>query len=168
MPEEMHADLRSFMDFWRVKKGERRMPSMHELDLLEIPHLAGGLFIIDITYQDDQPVRFQYRHAGLDIVDTIGMEITGRFLDEIFPPENYKILVEDYQDAILHCQPSYMSFLEAPAPNAMILYERLLLPIGPDGAARPTAFIGMHARTAKGTAKLADSCHPFVLGKQDE
>lgn len=139
------------------------MPDIHEIDLLEFPHLSGGLFIIDIIYENDRPIRFQYRLAGKEMVETIGTDVNGRFLDEIFPAESYQILMEDYQDAINSCEPRYMSYLETSAPNAMILFERLLLPVGPEGADRPAYFVGLHTRTAKGTARIADSCHPFAV-----
>ena len=139
------------------------MPESHEFLDSEIPHLCKGLFRIEIAYASDGKNRFKYIDAGKNVTSQMGMDIVGQFVDEVFPADSYRTLQEDYHDAIQTCEPRYMSFLETPCPDSMILLERLLLPLGPKGAARPDSFVGMHVGTAKGRASLEDTCLPFAL-----
>lgn len=60
--------------YWLSKHVDGRPPSREELDPpLEIPRLAQGLLLIDVT-----PHGFEYRLTGTNFVKEAGMDMTGR------------------------------------------------------------------------------------------
>lgn len=72
--------VRDFYRHWRALTGSRDMPMMSEVDAVTIPrHVLPYICVVDVT----QDGRFKYRVAGTKLVEGCGMEITGRFVDEI-------------------------------------------------------------------------------------
>ena len=65
-----------------MKKGDRPTVSRAEIDPGEIKSLLPHVGLVDI---ERAPLRFRYRLAGTEIVKGYGLEVTGRYLDQIGP-----------------------------------------------------------------------------------
>lgn len=159
VPDAIHPELQRVLQYWREKSGERAMPCVDDLDWAEVVRLSDGLCIIDICYLDPSPRRFRYRKVGRDLKKLIGDDIEEQFLDDLYAPDIYAQLFADYERIIDHKQPSYMSILETTPDNSVLLFERILMPLGRENGS-PDAFFGAHIATVKGTACLSDMQWP--------
>jgi len=121
------------LDYWREKAGDRAMPSRVDLDpVIDLPRLTLHMFLVDVERGD---TRFRFRLVGTGVVDHVGRDMTGKYLDELFDHENHYIETkEDYLDVVRYREPRtdvvrFFSDLRGMVSN----YERLLLPLSDDG-----------------------------------
>jgi len=124
---------RMVLEYWVAKAGDREMPSRADLDpVIDLPKLTMHMFLVDV---ERGATRFRFRLVGTGVVDHVGREMTGKYLDELFDHENHYIDTrEDYLDVIRHRAPRtdivrFFSDLRGMVSN----YERLLLPLSDDG-----------------------------------
>lgn len=77
IPAGVHHDLyRLWLDRW----APGRMPGRADFDPRVMPKLLPFLMLIDV---ERNPTRFRVRVMGTAIVDAMGMDSTGRYVDEI-------------------------------------------------------------------------------------
>lgn len=75
-----HPDVTRFYDYWRKITPPGRLPGRQHFDPLDIALIMPRVWMLDVV----QPgPRFRYRMAGTMEVDTLGMDPTGRWLDEV-------------------------------------------------------------------------------------
>jgi len=75
-----HRDVTRFHDYWREISPSGRLPGRQHFDPLDIALIMPRVWMLDVV----QPgPRFRYRMAGTMEVDTLGMDPTGRWLDEV-------------------------------------------------------------------------------------
>lgn len=77
-----HPKLQHFYQYWRHIHPPQGLPGRHHFDPLAIASLLPNVWLLDV--QRD-PFRLRYRLVGTRIVDAIGCEVTGRWLDEAHP-----------------------------------------------------------------------------------
>jgi hypothetical protein len=58
------------------------LPGRQHIDPLDFPDLLPGIWLLDVQRE---PLRFRYRLVGTRIVEGIGREVTGQWLDEAHP-----------------------------------------------------------------------------------
>lgn len=69
--------------YWQDLRGERTMPALGDLDVLEMPRtILPNVGLIDIEY-GPQP-RYRWRLIGTAITATLGRDMTGRYWDEVY------------------------------------------------------------------------------------
>lgn len=72
--------LRELAQYWNRKRGSHLMPSRGDIDPTEIPRLLPHLRMVDVLYEPD--LKFRYRLVGTAVVELMGIDITGRYIDE--------------------------------------------------------------------------------------
>lgn len=124
---------RKVLEYWYAKAGDREMPSRVDLDpVIDLPKLTMHMFLVDV---ERGATRFRFRLVGTGVVDHVGRDMTGRYLDELFDHEKHYIEAkEDYLEVVRHRAPRtglvrFFSDLRGMVSN----YERLLLPLSDDG-----------------------------------
>ena len=83
MSFETHLDdplLREIYAYWRLKRGARRMPSRRQIDPTELPRLLPHLVISEPVEGGE---RFRYRLAGTAVARAIGLDPTGRCVEDV-------------------------------------------------------------------------------------
>ena len=60
------------------------MPTRRDIDPTEIPQLLPNVQMIDVI---GNGARYRYRLIGTELVAAFGREYTGKFVDELLPPE---------------------------------------------------------------------------------
>lgn len=88
-----------FYDYWRTIAPAGALPGRQHLVIEHIAPLWSRLFLLDVFRE---PLRYRYRLCGTKLVDSLGEEVTGRWLDEVHPqlvanPESrdrYRFVVE--------------------------------------------------------------------------
>lgn len=122
--------LQSLHGYWTRKRGQRAMPSRGEIDPLDLSPLLGNLFLLDVGADARA---FRFRLAGSNIVDTVGMELTGACLAGVSAKVGFLPLLEQCKIVVSSRAPSYLSVLFA-EPTRRLLCRQLLLPLSSDDA----------------------------------
>lgn len=103
--DELHDHrLRRLYDYWHEKRGSRLMPSREDIDPVDIAFCLGYLCLIDVEAGDK--LRFKFRVDGSNCVSISGMEMTGRYVDEIE--------LSDYREVM---ETAYRQIYETKAPH---------------------------------------------------
>lgn len=75
-----HPDISRFHDYWREITPQGQLPGRQHFDPLDIARIMPRVWMLDVV----QPgPRFRYRLAGTMEVETLGMDPTGHWLDDI-------------------------------------------------------------------------------------
>lgn len=142
-PDTLAPELAEFLDYWRLKRGNRALPHRSDIEPTEIPHLLHGICILEIGYADDDVDRVRFRLAGTDLFTMIGYEVTGRYVDEVMAPSAYVEVRKQFDNVIRTLQPAFRRFTWPHGPYPDVIYERVMAPLGSEGG-RPDYLIGMH------------------------
>lgn len=73
------ANVRQFLELWQAAHVDGRAPGKSFLDPLRLRFLLGSLSLLEV---EPDPLRFRYRLVGTDIVQRLGHELTGKWLNE--------------------------------------------------------------------------------------
>ncbi len=68
--------------YWLSKWTPTRLPGRNNIDPLDFPELWRGVWLLDVFYR---PFRLRYRLVGTLLVEAMGFDPTGRYLDESHP-----------------------------------------------------------------------------------
>ncbi|HVJ43604.1 MAG TPA: PAS domain-containing protein [Dongiaceae bacterium] len=121
--------LRQLYRYWDEKRGSRRMPSRGDIDPLDLSYCLGYLCLVEIEAVD--PLRFRFRVDGSNCVEISGIEMTGRYVDEI-PQSEYRTIMEDaYRQIYLTKAPHFYADDEV-WDDRRYRTEGLLLPLSDD------------------------------------
>jgi hypothetical protein len=77
-----HPKLQRLLQYWKSIHPPQGLPGRQHLDPLAIADLLAGIWLLDVQRE---PFRLRYRLAGTRIVEAIGREVTGQWLDEAHP-----------------------------------------------------------------------------------
>ncbi len=139
-PDLTDARLAALYAYWDGKSAGRAMPVRADLDPLEMRAWLGNLLLIDATPEG----RFVYRLYGTKFVDSFGLDMTGRSVDEL-PAEQRERVHSDYEAVRSTAQPRarlYTAVFEgvptglrpagakAERMSQVVTWERLVLPLG--------------------------------------
>lgn len=125
---------RALFDYWRSKFPEKGLPGRQHLDPVEIPSLLSMLYLVDVVWFGES-LRFRYRLLGTDITGRAGRDMTGRWLDEVFPESaTYARIKQVYLDIIETLQPHLGLFNILSPGREHIRANRIVLPLASDGS----------------------------------
>jgi hypothetical protein len=128
---EIHDDpiLGPAYAYWCGKCRDDRLPRRRDIDPTEIPRLLPYLLITELV---NGGPRLRYRLVGTAIVAAYGGEFTGKYCDEVYPPErrasevaNYRLICERRQPLLLRHY--YLSPRRLP-----LVCHRLVMPLSDD------------------------------------
>jgi hypothetical protein len=160
---EVHLDtpFTALYHYWNKKRGTRAMPARPEIDPLELPErLLPFLFMVDLS---DDPPRWRYRLIGTEMMDRVGVDLIGRFHDDVLGTKYCNYLAALNDEVFRHKHPIYsVTELRAKEGNALIT-KRLLLPLAHRGR-EPAIILGV--QTYHGGADAPS--HSLVLTDQCE
>lgn len=86
--------LRVF-DYWRAKIKDGRLPSRMDIDPLDLPYVLGNMILVDV---ERDPWRFRYRLAGSKVTSRLGIDPTGKYVDEHPDPTHRQNLQAVYTE----------------------------------------------------------------------
>jgi len=116
--------LRRFHAYWDGKRGERAMPAYRDIDPLDFPWALGKVSLIDV---ERQPLRFRYRLVGSEHVTRLGVDMTGKLVDEFASVAIRRILQASYTEVVEQGRPVHRVRWTV-AAGLTHHYEALLLP----------------------------------------
>jgi hypothetical protein len=121
--------LRRLYAYWDDKRGDREFPGRPDIDPIEMRFALGNVSLVEVLHQ---PLRFRYRLHGSIIAERIGIDMTGRFADEIAAPDRRAFVEENFRTVVATRQPLARSgrrTLDQRAWN----FDSIILPLGQDG-----------------------------------
>lgn len=77
--------VKQLHDYWKSKRGSAALPDRDAIDPSEIKPLLPFILIAEAS---DPPFRVRYRLIGTRIAAASGMDLTGRYLDELFSTDD--------------------------------------------------------------------------------
>jgi hypothetical protein len=125
--------LASLLAYWREKCAGRAMPARADIDPTDRalrPHL-GYIVLTDVLRP---PVRFRFRLIGSELTRLVGRDSTGRYMDELYAPEDYTNATEAYSWVVRHRAPLRILGDLRHANRDWLKMESLDLPISNDQA----------------------------------
>jgi hypothetical protein len=139
-PDLTDPRLAALYAYWDGKRAGRAMPVRGDIDPLEMRPWLGNLLLIDALPDG----RFVYRLYGTRFVDSFGLDMTGRSVDEL-PADQRDRVRSDYEAVRSTAQPRarlYTALFDS-SPSGLrpatattirapqvVTWERLVLPLG--------------------------------------
>ena len=131
--EEIRSDaLRKGLDAWQAARGQKEMPARRDLDPAGLPRsLLRHLLLIDV--ERTPHFRMRWRLIGTHVTSVMGRDSTGKYWDELYPPEVMQILMTGPMAAMETRRP-VRTLGSAPSEERGFLQsENLDLPLSADG-----------------------------------
>lgn len=106
-PEGARDDrLRRLHAYWCGKRAGRALPGRCDIDPSELGRLLPHVFLVDVS---ESPRDYRFRLAGTHMSEFIGMQMEGKGIAEVFPPDvgaevraHWDAAIDDA--APIHCQ----------------------------------------------------------------
>tara|TARA_R110001592_G_scaffold155195_2_gene384889 strand:+ start:8188 stop:8718 length:531 start_codon:yes stop_codon:yes gene_type:complete len=118
---------RQLLAYWRDKAGDRRRPAWTDLSLMDVYGIASNIMVRDTV---DGGRDFRCRFCGTKLVSVLGMEPTGRLLDESYAPEGRDMMLARYHLVLSADAPvrvvGYVRVVEKNLPTG---FECVMLPV---------------------------------------
>jgi PAS domain-containing protein len=131
-PSLWHPRAQRLYHYWRSIAPPGALPGRQHLDPVDIPDLLSCLWLLDVQRE---PFRLRYRLAGTTIIEAIGREVTGQWLDEAHPKiEDRAGFLARYSGVVENGQPSWRKgYPRLWTHRDFGAVENLLLPFARDG-----------------------------------
>lgn len=142
VPEPLHQDptLTALYAYWCRRRGARRVSDRCDIDPLDLgPALLPHVGLMDIV---DGGARVRYRLLGTGIVERLGFDPTGRFMDEVMSGSYNDYLHSLYRQLVRARAPVFSESLFRWDAQGFLRTRRLYLPLTHGGAAVAIALIG--------------------------
>ena len=124
--------LKSLLDYWDEKRGTRPMPARPNIDPTTIS--KDVLPWIALTEVVDGGARFRFRLCGTGLATIAGLDLTGRFIDELNPNTEYATYIMGlYRLAVAKRRPVYSETAYSASAVRPRTTARLICPLSNDG-----------------------------------
>jgi hypothetical protein len=147
-----HPKIRAFAEYWQSKRAQRRAPTRADIDPAELGPFLPHMYMLDVMPPGP---RIKVRLLGTEAMQSGGVDLTGRFADEVLPPARYAELQQEIDDVlqnfVLRYQISDLAWQGRPHAR----YHRLMMPLSADQLTVTILFgVGYMDPTAGGAADL--------------
>ena len=130
LPGIQNQRLRKLLEHYLEVRGDRRMPSRHDIDALR---LGPALPIIWMCEHMPAAGTFRYRLAGEEVNQIWGFPVAGRLLSDIVPPERFGATNESFLKVLMDEAALIATGAVYRCSGRIGLGERLVLPLASDG-----------------------------------
>ncbi len=122
--------LKQVYQYWDAKRGSRLMPSRADIDPVDLSFCLGYLCLAEVV--NGARLRFRFRVDGSNCVGLSGIELTGKFVDEI-PLQDYRDVTQNAYTQIVVTRRPHFYLDDEVWDNRHYQVEGLLLPLATDG-----------------------------------
>jgi hypothetical protein len=113
--------------YWDAKRGARLMPDRQDIDPAEIePQILPHLLLSEFC---DDGWRVRFRIVGTKVVERVGFDGTGKFLDELLTGSYLAYVASLHRDVWLHRAPVYSESKLGAGVRDHLTTRRIFLPI---------------------------------------
>jgi len=89
--------LRRLYADWDSWRGGRAFPARRDFDPCDLTYALGYLSLIEVHRE---PLRFRFRLQGTGVVDRVGRDNTGKFIDEMSDRRHSAMATEHFSEVI--------------------------------------------------------------------
>ncbi len=134
-PQTLDGRLLAFVRYLLSLRAENGLIPREAFDPLELPALLPGLLIFErhSDVPDFARPRYRYRLAGTLHRKYHGVELTGRWFDEMHPVEMLEEFEQVFCDALDKNAMHYKKAQNTVEDNVHQVFERVLVPMSMDG-----------------------------------
>ena len=132
--------VRRLYDWWIANPGAAGIPDRGSFDLIEHRLLMPNVMISDV---ETEPFRIRYRLVGTKTVANLGVDFTGRYLDELLLPGYAVPWMEYYRMSYAERRPRMGSITDPTASGSTFVYEFGLFPVTRGGGSEIKQFIAL-------------------------
>ena len=128
-----HPKVRALYEHWlSIHPGGGQLPARSGFDPMAVPLLLPNIMLLDVV---GRPPRFRYRVIGTRIVDALGGDLTGQWLDEAHARGGRKPVFPAYEKVVAEAAPQWR---RGPPHFASYIdkctgMERVFLPLASNG-----------------------------------
>lgn len=130
MPGIKSITLQRLLQDWEQRRHGRDFPTRSDFDPLDLKYVLGDLSLIDVLHD---PLRFRIRLHGTNVVDRGGVDLTGKFIDEMPDERRRANMTRHWRQVIADRRPSVIAFEDEYSDQRRWNCEILLLPLSSDG-----------------------------------
>jgi len=131
--------LQKIYQYWLNMKGARLMPSRADLNPAEIAGLLQYISLIDVG---PEAGRYKMRLIGTETVKAMGIDVTGKYLDEMPQAE---VLLKKHYDWLVQEKKPYVNFDRLKwSSKSYLEYYALGLPLSENGEDVNMLMFGMY------------------------
>ncbi len=116
-------------EYWLSRRRGRVMPRRADIDPAEIAPMLPHIALVDIEYE---PFRVRYRVVGTKMVEYVGHDFTGLYLDEVRFAKPDEVLAL-YRRATEQRAPTFRSTTWRSPDGGVWALENAILPLSEDG-----------------------------------
>lgn len=129
------------LDYWRAKRAGRLMPSRADIDPVELRGLVQHVMLYDVV----EPGRlYRIRLAGQAIVDFVGVNNTGKLVEETLPPAAAIRMIEILTSVVTNRAPRFRAgYAHWHERKSYRKFEACFLPLSADDHTVDKIFAGM-------------------------
>ena len=125
-----HPRLQRLYAYWSTKKGQRKMPSRADIDVLDLRYVLGNIMLVDVI--EGSPPRFRIRLHGSNLSERAGYELTGKMLDELPESEFRRNVRQQWTEVATTGEPRQCR-RDSSFDGRPYRYESIILPLSADG-----------------------------------
>jgi len=133
LPAACDARLKRFADYLAEKAPSGKLPGRQHIDPFEIPDLLPYLMLYDVVPQAGGELRYRTRLVGTHVVDLLGADATGKFVDEVLPAEGGTEIIEEYHHIVKTKQARYLDGELRNRGREHIQFQRIAFPLARNG-----------------------------------
>lgn len=133
MPADLHDEpqLSSLLDYWERSRGARTMPRRRDIDPVAMPpSLLPHLELVELIGD-----RLRYRLVGTAMVDAMGRDATGRFLDQVLSGTHERFVDRVHRTALETGRPVFCLCRLHRGENGEVVVRRIVVPLANDASA---------------------------------
>jgi hypothetical protein len=124
-----HPDLQRLLAYWRGQCGDRRFPRRSDIDPVDFSFMLDRIALTEIH---ENPRRYRLRVVGSWWHRTVGMELTGTWIEDLPGVNQRRISIEAYERMIAARRPT-VTVRDAWVDEQRLGYEIMHLPLSEDG-----------------------------------
>jgi|SRR6185312_11359476 len=131
-PYDFRSDaiLRGALDYWQRKCGERTMPRRSDIDPAELPFwLLPHVELVDVV---ENARRFRYRLVGTAIVGACGVELTGKYVDDVLSGADLDFAHMAYRAVCDTGKAAFARSADRTLKGSPLTGRRVLMPLAED------------------------------------
>jgi hypothetical protein len=122
--------VRRLYEWWSANSAPAGIPDRSAFDLIEHRLLMPSVMISDV---EPEPFRIRYRLVGTRVVANLGIDFTGRYLDELIGTDFKVPWLDYYRQATAERRPLMGALTEPTNSGGTFTYEFGLFPLAKGG-----------------------------------
>ena len=127
-------------NYWRSKAQGERLPGRPDIDPID---LGGSLRYVVLVDVEAAPRRYRYRLVGTHSTEMLDRDFTGRYLDEVYAPNDLQNVSDAFERVIRERAPIRYHGAASFAQKHYLQFEAAVMPLAGDGETVDMLLLGV-------------------------